>query len=610
MGCVGALLVGRLTKPIVVLTKAVELVRIRSDYSLHLPTLPTHSNDEVGQLGRGFEAMMAAVRERETDLRQITRFQRTILDNAAYGIISTAPDGIVSSFNPAAERLLGYTADEVVNKLTPVCWHDTEEMRYRASQLSVELGETIAPDFAVFTARARRNLPDETEWSFIRKDGGRVPVLLSVTALRDERGQVTGFVGLVNDLTERKRVENALLFVAQRGLQTGVENFFDALAQFLGEKLSMDYVIIDRIDENPDMAQTVALYAKGSIKPNMCYALKGTPCENVMGRRPCVYRQGVQQLFPEAPLLSEMGAESYIGIPLWDSTGRPIGLIAVMGNRPLPDDAPPVTQLLQLVATRAAAELERKQAEEKIRKLNQELEHRVKERTTQLEAANKELETFSYSVSHDLRTPLRSIDGFSQALLEDYTSKLDEQGQHYLQRVRATAQRMGLLIDDMLNLSRVTRGELTMGNVNLSRLAQEIAEELTRREPERKVSFTIAPEAKVIGDVRFLRGVLENLIGNAWKYTSKRQETKIEFGMMEKDGDCVFFVRDNGAGFDMQYAKRLFGVFQRLHTTEEFPGTGVGLATVQRIIHRHGGRVWAESEVDHGATFYFTLPNR
>jgi light-regulated signal transduction histidine kinase (bacteriophytochrome) len=205
---------------------------------------------------------------------------------------------------------------------------------------------------------------------------------------------------------------------------------------------------------------------------------------------------------------------------------------------------------------------------------------------------------------------LRSIDGFSQALLEDYAPNLDEAGKHYLHRVRAAAQRMSHLIDDMLNLSRVTRGEMTMGEVDLSSLAQEFADELSRREPERKVSFTIAQEAVATGDVRFLRGVLENLLGNAWKFTSKRQEAKIEFGLTKQEGDHVFFVRDNGAGFDIQYAKRLFGVFQRLHTTEEFPGTGVGLATVQRIIHRHGGRVWAEGEVDRGATFYFSLPDR
>ncbi|MDD5332559.1 MAG: PAS domain S-box protein [Rhodoferax sp.] len=448
----------------------------------------------------GSVADITGRKQTEEALRQLTLFQRTILDNVAYGVISANPDGIVTSFNPAAERLLGYAASEVVGQQSPARWHDPEEMARHARQLSEELGAAILPGFEVFAARPRRKLPEENEWTFIRKDGRRIPVNLSVTALRDESDRITGFVGLTYDLTERKRVEaslraseekyrtliqkiqaavivhgadtkiltsnsmaqeilglsqdqllgkmvidpawhffredgtvaaladypvsrvrasrkalrnyvlgvhrpdqendawvlvnadpvfdkeneltqiivtfidiserkrveDALSFVAQRGWQASGENFFDALAQFLGEKLEMDYVLIDRLDENPDMAETVALYAKGAITPNMRYALKGTPCENVMGRRLCVYPHGIQQLFPEDSLLPGMGAESYIGIPLWDSTGQPIGLIAVMSSKPLPDDAP-VTQLLQLVATRAAAELERERSNRLLR---------------------------------------------------------------------------------------------------------------------------------------------------------------------------------------------------------------------------------------------------
>jgi light-regulated signal transduction histidine kinase (bacteriophytochrome) len=245
-----------------------------------------------------------------------------------------------------------------------------------------------------------------------------------------------------------------------------------------------------------------------------------------------------------------------------------------------------------------------KQAAEEIQKLNEAL----RDRATALEAANQELKSFSYSVSHDLRAPLRAIDGFSQALLDDYSAKLDEEGKHYLQRVRAAAQRMGQLIDDLLELSRVTRGELRMEPVNLSNLAQEVAVELARRDPGRKVVFAIAPGVAVTGDARFLRVALENLLGNAWKFTSRRPKATIEFGVTEQEGQPVYFLRDNGAGFDTKYAGKLFGAFQRLHTLDEFPGTGVGLATVQRIIHRHSGRIWAEGKEGAGATFYFTLP--
>lgn len=225
----------------------------------------------------------------------------------------------------------------------------------------------------------------------------------------------------------------------------------------------------------------------------------------------------------------------------------------------------------------------------------------------QLEAANKELETFSYSVSHDLRAPLRSIDGFSQAVLEDYADKLDAQGKNHLERVRAASQHMAQLIDDMLNLSRVTRSEMRRETVHLSAMAREIAAGLRKTQPERQVGFTIAENVTATGDERLLRVVMQNLLGNAWKYTGKHARARIEFGVKDEDGKPVFYVRDDGAGFDMAYVDKLFGAFQRLHRRGEFPGTGVGLATVQRIIHRHGGRVWAEGTVEKGATFYFTL---
>jgi light-regulated signal transduction histidine kinase (bacteriophytochrome) len=224
-----------------------------------------------------------------------------------------------------------------------------------------------------------------------------------------------------------------------------------------------------------------------------------------------------------------------------------------------------------------------------------------------LEAANKELEAFAYSVSHDLRAPLRSMDGFSQALLDDYSDKLDEQGRDYLKRVRAGAQRMGTLIEDLLKLSRIARHEMQREQVDLSALAGKIAAELKESEPSRDVVLSIQDGLVADGDERLLRVVLENLLGNAWKFTGKRAKAVIELGATEHEGQTAYFVRDNGAGFDMAYADKLFGAFQRLHSTSEFTGTGIGLATVQRIVHRHGGRVWAEGKVGEGATFFFTL---
>ena len=246
---------------------------------------------------------------------------------------------------------------------------------------------------------------------------------------------------------------------------------------------------------------------------------------------------------------------------------------------------------------------ERKRMEEALAGQAQELVRS----NTELSSVNKELEAFCYSVSHDLRAPLRSVDGFSKALLEDYADKLDDQAKDYLQRVRAASQRMAQLIDDLLNLSRVTRSDMHRDTVNLSAIAEGVVEELQNLDPGRHAEFVIKEGVIVDGDGRLLKLVLENLLGNAWKFTGKHAQARIEFGITPDGGKPAYFVRDDGAGFDMAYAEKLFAPFQRLHGMAEFPGTGIGLALVQRIIHRHGGRIWAEGGVEKGATFYFTV---
>lgn len=250
---------------------------------------------------------------------------------------------------------------------------------------------------------------------------------------------------------------------------------------------------------------------------------------------------------------------------------------------------------------------ERKRAEGELRRFSAELEERVIERTVQLESANKELEAFAYSVSHDLRAPLRSMDGFSQVLLNRYSDGLDERGTHYLNHIRDAAQEMGELIDALLQLSRVTRGEMRREQVDLSVLARSIEAGLRKTDVARDVRFIIADGLVTAADTQLLQAALENLLGNAWKYTRKTPRACIEVGVTRPHTIPVYFVRDNGAGFDMAYAGKLFTPFQRLHAAADFEGTGIGLATVQRIIGRHGGRVWAEGAVGQGAVFSFTL---
>ncbi|OGA69053.1 MAG: hypothetical protein A3G81_33620 [Betaproteobacteria bacterium RIFCSPLOWO2_12_FULL_65_14] len=259
----------------------------------------------------------------------------------------------------------------------------------------------------------------------------------------------------------------------------------------------------------------------------------------------------------------------------------------------------------EISSSRDITELRSAQAE--VEELNRELERRVAERTAEFETANRELEAFSYSVSHDLRAPLRSIDGFSGLLIERGAATLDDDSKGYLRRIRAAAQRMGMLIDDLLDLSRVTRSEIHRREVNLSELAGTVLANFAAEAPGRAVEVHIGPNLKSHADAGLVRVLLENLLGNAWKFTGKRADARIEFGRAMHDGQEAFFVRDNGAGFDMAYSKRLFGAFERLHAQTEFEGTGIGLATAQRIVQRHGGRIWAEGRIDRGATFFFVI---
>jgi PAS domain S-box-containing protein len=301
-------------------------------------------------------------------------------------------------------------------------------------------------------------------------------------------------------------------------------------------------------------------------------------------------------------LVKSYGIKAYACHPLLADNGEIMGTLS-FGTKSRETFSDDDLSLMKAVADQVAIAMDRIRHEREIERIAAQSRLRAE----QLAAANKELESFSYSVSHDLRAPIRAMKGFSDILLEDYADKIDSQGQDFLKRIVSGVDKANELIDDMLSLSRISRQEMVLQEIDLGLLAESIVNELRQDKPERKVKAIIGKELKTHGDERLLKIALANLIGNAWKYTGKIEQARMEIGSTTKDGRMVFFVRDNGAGFDMAYAGKLFMPFQRLHSDMQFPGTGIGLAIVERVVKRHGGEIWAEGEVGKGAVFYFTL---
>jgi PAS domain S-box-containing protein len=470
------------------------------------------------------------------------------------------------------------TSDEILEVNSRMC----EMMGYsRAELLNMHVTDLQAPEVRQFGHVVMNELNRHGASIFeglnLHRSGRYIPVEISVA--RIERPQGNLFVSVVRDITERKQAEERLV-VERNLLSTLIDNLPDRIyvKDLQGRK-----IISNVADWQGSSGKTMEDVLGKSDFDTYSPVLAA----KFWADDKSVLDSGIPIISREEPGLDSQGNPIWVSttkVPLRYGNGQIMGLVGIGRD---------IT--------------EHKQAEDEVRKLNAELEQRVRDRTVQLETTNKELEAFSYSVSHDLRAPLRGIDGWSQALLEEYNDQLDEQGQQYINRVRSETQRMGHLIDDMLKLSRLTRAEMNKEQVDLSALAQTIAERMQAAEPLRKVDFKIQAGLIAEGDSYLLEAVLVNLLGNAFKFTGKRPDARIEFGQTESQGQRVFFIRDNGAGFDMDYSQKLFGTFQRMHKVSEFPGTGIGLATVQRVIHRHGGRVWAEAEVDRGATFYFTL---
>jgi PAS domain S-box-containing protein len=494
------------------------------------------------------------------------RFQR-IFEAAPNAMILMAPDGHIDLANREAEYLFGYNPGALhglpVETLIPADLRD--------AHAGLRRDYLIRPEARVM-GKGR-------ELHAQRSDGTRVPVEIGLGPVPDIGG--TAVLAVVIDVSQRRQAE-AALHASERKLATLISNL-----------PGMVYSCRNDAD------WTMTFISDG------CHDLTGYDPADLLDNRTLAYADlihpddravvwtAVQAALAEArPFVMEYRIVSRDGRIKWVWEKGHV----IRGERGGED----------LIEGFIQDSSDRRNAEQALRDANLELERRVRERTAQLENINQELEAFSYSVSHDLRTPLRGIDGFSRILLQSHADVLGEQGRHYLERVRAGTQRMGALIDDLLTLSRVSRRELMPERVDLSVIAKELIRELQQTEPDREVTISIQPDVIVSGDASLLRILLQNLLGNAWKFTSTTTHPRIEFGQTRGNA-AEFYVRDNGAGFDAAYAEKLFVAFQRLHSADEFEGTGIGLATAHRVVRKHGGTLRGEGRVGAGATFYFTL---
>jgi PAS domain S-box-containing protein len=582
-------------RPITTLAEAAEMIRSRGDYDQNVPTV---GDDEVGRLGRSFKAMMEALRERERELRRLALSQRTIVESAAYGIISTTADGLVTSFNPAAERILGYAADEIIGRQTPDIWHDPEEVAQRARQVSEALGKPIEPGFDVFAALARNGLADENEWTFIRRDGTRVPVLLSVTALREETGLLTGFVGLVSDLSERKRAEEALRY-SEEFLRITLENILDPVFMTDDEGgftfiCGNVFVVLGyTVEEIRAMGNISALLGKG------LFTLAELDRQREIRNIDCVITK------------KDGSRNDYIVT---------VKRVSIKGGT--------ILYVCRDIT-------DRKRAEKEVLKLNDELEQRVRRRTQELNGKTKELEAanaqlleldrlksmFIASMSHELRTPLNSIIGFSSILLDDWFGPLNEEQRSNLETVLRSGRHLLALINDVIDVSKIEAGKLDIcvDAFDLFEVVTETNDLFLKEVRDKGLELRVeSVHVPMQTDRRRLSQCLINLLGNAVKF-SERGVIRVSARVLPRqspgvrsDGPWIeIAVSDTGIGIRDEDIPKLFNAFVRLTLPRNMSikGTGLGLYLSAKIVRQIlGGEIGVKSAFGQGSRFTIRIP--
>ena len=552
--------------------------------------------DCIMSLGRDITEKQRA----EEDLRANRRLLETVIDAIPMAIFAKDLDSNYIMLNKQMAAFFGVDKEVLLRR------HTSNLPASGAAR-----SKSLQDDAWVFEHKTTLDQPNQL---LERPDGVLMHYHSTKIPLFDEAGKMMGLLGINRDIGEQKRTEEARLrnealldnIAKSVSAQTGAE-FFRTLVLALCRELPAHMVFIAETVRQ-DRVRTIACCVDGKLAENFEYKLAGSPCILALEKRgTVVHPQDVAAMFPEDEGLARRGVTGYAGTSLFDAAGKPIGILVALTREPI-QRREFFVSMLEIFAARAAVEIERARADAQVRELNISLERRVRERTAELEAANRDLDSFGYSVSHDLRSPLGALNGFAHLLRTREAERLSEDGLSLLRQLETNATRMTNLVDGLLEFSRLGRKPVTRVAVQMAVLVGDVVEELRAANRDRRLDIRVGALSDAYGDPVLLRQVWLNLVGNAIKYTRGRDPALIEIGSDPATGE--YFVRDNGAGFDMKYAERLFGVFERLHSESEFEGTGIGLAIVQRIVNRHGGTVRGEGRPDQGATFRFTLPAR